>query len=387
MLDRDLEARTISLISLTTDAIVYEDDRGRRRHATVAGVVAILPAAESYGDERETRVGRARPDSSDAAARPEGYIELVDGQRFPGGHARTSGDQDAILWAHPTFGMLSFGLDRVADVVMDAAIVDRNGGLGDLPIDERVEDEILLTNGDRLSGFLVSLGDPVEIEIDGVTVTIPPERVAAVQLANRAEMLQGIVVWLEDGTVAVVASLDGDRSQGMTIRLDQDHEAQLRTEVLRAVTFDAARLEALANIDPVAQEPIERRLLTEPMRVLSSDDSASELNAPDIELPGPMLVRWNLPEGARRFGAVAEMPMRAMPWGDCELVVYVDGDEIIRRRLNESSPRLDFNIPLGAFDSAKVMEIHVEPGEYGPINDRVILRRPLLLLDNRPQDN
>ncbi|TVQ33376.1 MAG: hypothetical protein EA376_02455 [Phycisphaeraceae bacterium] len=376
LVDRELEMRTIRLLSLTSDAIVYEDEQGRRRQATVGGFVALLPTAPAYG---------SRPRSADAFdhdASP-GSIELIDGQRFPGEHAPTGGDEEMVVWTHPVFGRVSVALDRVAEVVLDAGVhrqlrAERAGR----PRSELVNDELLLINGDTLSGFVISLGDPIEIEIDGAVVSLAPERVASVRLAGTDEPMSGLVVWLEDGSVAVVTSMERGAEGAISLRLATGQSAGVPIESVRAMAFDAGRIRALASYAPVEEKPIGRRVLLSGVRSLVNPlDAPVELNAPDIEFPGPMEARWLLPGGVRRFAAIAELPLDAQPWGDCELVIKIDGEEKLRERLWSGSPRLEFSLPFEVSDRAREMIVIVDPGRYGPVNDRVILRRPLLLVD------
>ncbi len=451
LLDRDLRARPIRLLSLTADAITYEDEQGRRRQATVGGFVALLQAPPRYGASgtgsgaAPSGSGSAGP-SVDGARRPPsappGVLVTTRGERFPGSHAPTGGDEDAVIWAHPSFGRVTIALDRVAKVVMDAGVLRRARaeeaaeGDGLAPADAAppdgagiapASDTVTLINGDTLTGFLLSLGDPVEIEVDGVTVAIPSERVLSAQLANNPEPMSGLVVWLEDGSVAVVASIDMAGGDQVSLRLHDGQSADFSLDSISAVAFDAGRLRPLSALRPVDQRPIDRRVLLEPLRVrtprapgspgspgspargntapgtsgvpaagnaaapgrpgpgipdpLEAMAPPADLNAPDVEFPGPMSVRWTLPLGARRFAAVADLPVDALPWGDCELVVTVDGREELRRRLWQDAPRYEFSVALGGADHAREMTIAIEPGPSGPINDRVILRRPLILVD------
>jgi len=74
-------------------------------------------------------------------------------------------------------------------------------------------------------------------------------------------------------------------------------------------------------------------------------------------------------------------------WGTCELVVMVRrpgeaDEELARVELGRASATrtLDFGLP-GADSSRRRLVVRVEPGAFGPIQDRVVLRRPLLLID------
>lgn len=377
LLDRDLRAREIQVLSVTGDSIKYLDQQGRLRHAGVAGFVAMVPA--DGNDDRadaEQRLQQARGVSP-------GFIELTDGQRFPGELTPTGAEEDTVAWSHPAFGDVRFTLEQVARVVLDRAVFEGMSGASEIEGDAPVEDVLLLANGDRLDGFILSLGDPIEIETDGLVQSIPQDRVAAVRLANPASPLKGMVVWLDDGSVAVVASLDAEARRGVRLRLPSGADAETSLESLRAVAFSAGRLSPLASLDVVDQRPIDRRRLLSPVGPAPDmpEGAPPALRAPDLLIPGPMIVRYQLPEGARRFGAVAEMPLDALPWGDCELIVEIDGREELRIRLNDRRTRREFSIAIDPALGAQTLSIRLLPGAHGPVNDRIILRRPLLLVD------
>lgn len=379
LIDRDLNAREITLLSITHEAIVYEDDQGRTRQASIGGLVALLPLEQPWGATPENE----RRQSTDANATEPGVLELADGQRLPGEFAATGGDEDSIVWTHPVFGRVVINLDRVARAVL------RQQQQTDPPIPERApaagdKDELTLANGDHITGFVVSMGDPIEIEVDGDLVTIAAQRVASVRLANPPKPMQGLVVWLDDGSVVVVAAIDGRDGETVELALPTGQTGVFPVDSLDAVAFRAGRLQGLAAIEPEHQQPVGDRRISDPARILSDPvyQSSSQLRAADIEIPGPMRIEWTLPAGARRFATIAEMPFDAIPWGDCILSVRVDSVEQVRQRISADNPRLEINIPIDT--DAHTLIIIVEPGLWGPINDRITLRRPLLLLDNDP---
>jgi len=384
LIDRDLNTREISLLSITHDAIVYLDDQGRTRQASVGVLVALLPLDPPW-DEADA----AAPGSAQSSEQPDprGVLELADGQRFPGEHAPTGGDEDAIIWAHPVFGRVAVNLDRVARAVLRPPGPDT----ADAPGPTRAaapagahEDELILVNGDSISGFVISLGDPIEIDAAGEILAIPADRVADVRLANPPSPMRGLVVWLEDGSVVVVAAIDGRDGDSVELALPTGQTGVLPMRDLDAVAFRAGRLLGLAAITPESQSPRGPRRVGQPARVLDDPlyDTSGRLTAPDMELPGPMRIRWPLPDGARRFAAIAELPFDALPWGDCVLTVEIDDAPRAAQRLNAESPRFEINIPIDP--GAQSITIDLDPGAWGPINDRVTLRRPLLLLDPNP---
>ena len=70
-------------------------------------------------------------------------------------------------------------------------------------------------------------------------------------------------------------------------------------------------------------------------------------------------------------------------WSDCELIISAGSDstpivEIETHRLNTMRDQVEISIDLPQNTSELI--ISVEPGINGPIQDRVILRKPRLLI-------
>lgn len=376
LLDADLREQRVELLSMDGRRLAYIDATGRRRESPIESLVALLPDADRETDDASIPIGKR---GRAALATSGGLVELTDGQRFPGVRAVAGAtSEDALVWRHPRFGRLSLPIDRVLRALFSPeglALLDVPGAAqGD-------RDLLLLSNGDAIAGFLVSVGDPIEIESDGQSVKAPAERVVALSVAAKREPMHGVVVWLDDGTVATLASIDAQSAESLTLRLEGGQEARYGLDSIEAVAFDATRIAPLGSIAPSSQAPVGERPAFEPARELRASpgrDAALDspaLGARDVLLPGPMRVTWTLPPGARRFAARAELPRDAWPWGDCEIVLSVGGAEAVRERLHMGRPTVDLSCETRGGE----VTITVEPGNFGPINDRVILRRPIVL--------
>jgi len=360
--DRNLQPRVVELIGLDGLSLRFKDEFDVARSLPLSSVAAILPA-------RTDGAGAGGP-------APGGWVELADGQRFPGRLAPTSPDDDAVAWMHDAFGPMHLPLEEVAFVSLRGegrtAIEAVRSGV-------RTDDVLMLTNGDRLTGFLVAVDAEIEFESEQAgPVALGIDRVAWFALASSPEPLEGLVVWLSDGAVARVADMRSPDDGRIELRLPSAASSVFDIEDIEAIVFDAASLQPLASVLPDEQSPIERRRLIEPLR-LAGDGATPDAGpgvAPDLELPGPMRIDWTLPRSASRFSALVEMPDDAFPWGDCEVVFEVDGVEQARVRLNEEQPSREIAIDL----DGQTLTVRVEPGAYGPVKDRVLLRRPLLLL-------
>ena len=365
LLDLELRAQTVGVVAIEEDRVVYLDDTGRRRTAMLRDLVAILPTGAS-----DTALPARSP------ARRPGVLELTDAQRYPGEHTASAAPDEQVIWRHPLLGQLAFPLDDVARAVLQPggeALFD-----GRLGADAALRDAVLLTNNDVVTGFVLSLANPIEIETPSGVLSVPPERVLAVSMANPAQHAKGMMVWLDDGAAARVLGLRAEGGEWIALAVSDARNVRTTLASVRALVPEAARLRPLAAIAPTEQSAPSDRRTFDPARTLDPDDALPVvLHAHDIRYPGPMRVTYELPAGARRFGALAEMPRAAMPWGDCELVIHVDSREVFRQRLNADTPTADVSVPA----NGRTLTITIDEGAHGPINDIVILRRPLILVD------
>ena len=87
---------------------------------------------------------------------------------------------------------------------------------------------------------------------------------------------------------------------------------------------------------------------------------------------------YELPEDAARFGGTFELDENTAPWGDCVVSIELDGREIFSQRLHENRRTAPFSVTA----QGRELTVRVDPGEYGPILDRVSLKRAIVLLGN-----
>jgi hypothetical protein len=189
------------------------------------------------------------------------------------------------------------------------------------------------------------------------------------------------MVWLGDGTVVRFAGASSTAGDTIDLSFESGAESAFSMAEIRAMGLDAGRLVPLSDLKPIDQTNDPLRRTTPPIELARHpDDDAGEatpmLGALDIRFPGPMAVQWNLPRGAQRIAATAALAPDTAPWGDCEIAILVDGQEIFRDHLEPGRPAIAINLPIRG-DS---ITIAIEAGNHGPINDRVTLHRPLLLL-------
>ncbi|MHC4082782.1 MAG: hypothetical protein ACYSU2_15835, partial [Planctomycetota bacterium] len=91
---------------------------------------------------------------------------------------------------------------------------------------------------------------------------------------------------------------------------------------------------------------------------------------------GPISVQYQLPAGSAYLSAEAALPVKARSWGDCELVIREDDQQIFSTRLNAERPSAVIGLPL---DGSR-LTVEVTEGSGGPVQDQVVLLRALVLI-------
>ncbi len=384
LVDRRLERRTVEVLAIDRELVRFRDASGRVSSVARAGLVAIVPAepgeGEEHGPEPDPIVWR---EIADARADATGRIELVDGQLYPGRLAPLDGDApkaDEVRWEHPLLGVRAFPLDAVAVLATDR---EAGAPVGVTPGRGAARDVVVLTNGDAVSGFVESLGPVVEVDADGRPVSLAIDRVAMVRLANPARAASGVRVWLRDGTCARAedVSFDGSayllrmRTPGGADSEADASRVSVASEDVAAVCFEAGEVRGLAGLAWTVTRPGPGRVFTPPP--VARDPSGAVLGASEVELPGPMEVTWMLPPGASRVAGVAELPAACREMGDCVLAIEAGGAVVARERLHAGRARVEF---VAEIKGAASLRVTVDEGEGGPIQDRVVLSRVVVLV-------
>jgi hypothetical protein len=415
LLDRRLQERPVLLVGIDSHTITYTDAAGLVRTEPTGEFIAILPA---LAGELPKRIAQPAPPATSTpesrpfigpgdllAARPTTVLELVDGQRFAGSliapDASRPGNPESLAWSHPLLGPLEVKIDRVRRIrLSDPAPASPAAG------QPAKDDVVIFANGDRLEGFVESIGAKLKV-VPGSDPAAPAREfdlgvVREIVFANPPQPWpsSAALVWLRDGSVIACRGITTGRLGDVTLAAEirnteaapsesPESSALLRLEDLLAVAFDPAALEPLASLTPVDTRPIADRRWTKPSAVLDADRAV--LGAADIGLPGPMSVAWDLPRGASRLAAEALLPRPMWTWGDCEIVVLLSAPtpgaaetELFRGRLNSDHPRARISAALGEPAADRRLHIRLEPGNFGPIQDQVVLKRPMLLMEKVP---
>jgi len=97
-----------------------------------------------------------------------------------------------------------------------------------------------------------------------------------------------------------------------------------------------------------------------------------------------MEVEWALPTGVTRVLGTARLDDVDAVWGECVVVVELltagsAAREVARMKLGNTALLVPLTADLGTTTAGDRLRVRVEPGELGPIRDRVRLERVLLL--------
>lgn len=378
--------------------ITFLDAGGTRQSVPMSGAIALappswLPTPESVAPPLGDRVGEGNAQR----------LELTDGQRIigqiaeptppnvEGAPAKTGNSHVSIR--SDRLGMVTIPTDRVSRFFLDA-------GRRAAPMAfSTAADTLLLVNEDRVEGFLETLGPKVRIEASpsrpGARPTLTEIDLDQVEIAHLVNPLlppDGCWVELADGSVLAVepaslsAQLDSAKLAVRPMVLGQGASpVSLELNELAGIVPDASRLIPLSSLTLASQRPHASAPRTAPAEIVA--DAPAPLGAADVLLPGPMTAEWALPERLNKGGTIsgfAQMDDRSFAWGDCEVIVSIvvpgaPARVLSRGRLNADSPTLALAAELGAVPAGSRLRVQVEPGERGPVQDRVVLRRVLLV--------
>ena len=358
LVDEMLRSRVVRVAEVNAAALVIIDRVGQE---------TVIPRRACLALVRDDRSRFARP----ARSTTTGMLMFADGQRIPGVPAPGAAiNEDAMLWQHPWLDQIAVPFDAIS-----AAVFEREATLPE----SATGDVVQLRNGDRLEGFLTQFGTTLGLELEGSPpreIEIPLDRVRAIRLVTEPRERMGTRAWFRDGSVIDTPLLtladDGyvhlDRPAGAVGR------HTVRIEEITALRFDGGDLLPLSTLTPRdVSGPPERYFVPEP--AIATHDAP--LNARAIEFRGPVTVSYRLPNAVNRFAASVELPDDSRNWGDLELVIRDGGVERVRVPLNADSPRADINIEL----TSRSFEVELLAGKFGPIQDRVIMRRALFMVE------
>lgn len=396
VLDDKLEPTTLRVMSMNELELVGRTNEGKLLRLPVDKILAILPASFELQSGKARLFSPRDPRSNDQSFF-DGLLLLTDGQSLAGGPVKDVSTLDAFHEALPWQSPI---LDRIVIPLEHISVALMRGKNVIWPTDMS-SDVVILKNSDIAQGYINTRFEPGDSEVsifvegeNGKTRRIQQKRVSSIFLSNPVSHEGGGWVWLSDGsalrTTGVQFGLDmqgGVTSVFTTAMLlgkqvDDSREPakplQFEPGTVLAYTPHRDALSSLAKAPWSTQSTDKSRRWTTPPIV--GDPILAPLGAADIELPGPMSVTWTLPLLATRIAGVLELPESSRVWGDCNVTILAsDGGKLFTTRLNADKPQVPFNVALPT--GKQSLTVRVDAGENGPIEDRVLIRRALILLD------
>jgi|GEM_PF-5808259 len=373
------------LAQAAPDRVLIDSDLGRQ----VVSDVRFEPGKISYerGGRRQsmaldgTTVALVEPSGN--APRPrDSWIELADGQRFVGMPVYLSTIEAAefkgqtgdigLAWSTPLLGTVRVPLDALRRVVLSE---------GTMPAEyDELNDVLVLTNGDRPRGLLERVWPDIVLDMDGQSRTFDLTAVSSITLANPDAEHTGSRVWLSDGSIVAVENIETVR-EGVMLDLaqpvgtEQQLLAPLTMNEVLAVAFESGGVRPLADLGAPKWERLDGWTLPP----VVGDHDRTLLGSAEVELIGPVSASWAIPSDVRRVAIRARLRDDCRVWGNCDVTVVVGGRASTTERLSGDRPQATFTIDLEADTPPGELEVRVEQGLGGTIQDRVMLDGFVLL--------
>ena len=253
-------------------------------------------------------------------------------------------------------------------------------------------DTIITLNNDIITGFIEHIGSQCTIALDTRQLTLPLQQIQSIHLANIIEPAPGIMLLTNAGSRLFANTLDSDFQHQTTLTLasgslglqDEPTDSwRLPNNLIAGIEVHQpnTHILGLAQLAPTKIEPTGGRAWT-PTPTTSQHATQNPVLA-TIDLQAPVKMVYSLPTGTTRFACTIEAPINQ--WTDCIATfttINAKGHrvELLSARLNDLHPSHEINTPIEP--NSKGLEIRIDPGEHGPIQDRVLIHAPRLLIES-----
>lgn len=381
---RELELIETIVIEADEERIVTVDGFGIRRTRSLDSIFFAIPTPILHQQTDQTIEEQMVGPRDESYATK--YIMLTDGQVMKG-RITDSFDADKLAITLYTGTTIRSGAMIPLENILTIA---------DSPIATSYElvaadDSITTRNNDVLRGFIESIGRTTSISVGRDVLEIPLDQISTINFANIPERIAGVYISTNDDLHLRVSSFDFDFQHPLTVDVDSvslglpsdardvwllDPSAPAGIELVHP----SQRVISLCSIKPELTEPTGDRDWT-PTPTAMSNEANPVLGT--IDLHAPVRVVYPLPKGATRFACDLVAPINT--WTDCIAKVYSisyagQRTELLNKQLNADHPSQSLNVELNP-DTAKI-EIRIDPGAFGPIQDRVLLVHPRVLIES-----
>ncbi len=264
LLDRQLQARTVDLISIMSGKVTFtappggEDGAGDVKTITLDSVAAIVEPSWWVGELSPPRLDPR--DSQNL-----GLLELTDGRMITGkldipldasSDSAAEPPKDILRWQHGgILDRLEFKLDEVRRVRMPGAPMTVN----DEAAAPKRQDTVILINGDRLSGLVERIGAEIWVSDAGAMTKTPTSRVSEIRLVNPPAAPTGTLVWLQGGTIMRVEHVGADPQRGLLLGIEpaegKSRQVFAPSDKVEALLPDKSRFHPLSTLKIATQHP------------------------------------------------------------------------------------------------------------------------------------
>lgn len=348
--------------------LVFENPGGYPKAIPYIQGEAIVVGASTYRERRPSdRRLAERAGDLDPIEVP--FLETTDGQRLPGGILRTGDGR--ILWRNAWLPSQTLDPERISRLrIVQGA---------EVPV-ATDSDLLILVNGDRLEGFVESIGTSIALEIvdgdrEGEIIEVPIDRVASVSLSNPVVRRGGVMVWFRGG----------HRILGSSIRIEDDGytrigeprlgggEAEVPSEFLMGANLKFDRIVPWSSLEWRIREDasVGVRPWTPP---IEREAGHHPLDAAPMRIQGPMTAAAKMPWSGARYRLVVERDPDA---GTGRSVFVVrDGEVEVSRDVIDADRSV---VVVTGRIEGDTIEFELEDGGDGPFEDDVVLREALII--------
>lgn len=369
-IDRDLVRLSGELVGLTEKSVQYRDASGRTRSIDRAKLLALY-SRHHHGAALPTSISVA-----DTAGELPGVLRLGDGQVVPGFLITGGPGSDSIRWRSRRVGPFTAPLDAIRVIALN------DSGLA---IEKSSADVVLLTNADRLEGFVDSIGTELMFELKSGKQTIPLDRVASIRLASKPTTPASQLVSLTDGSVLAAKSIasTGGSANALTVTWSLAGDGSsgvLDLSAIDAIVFDPEALRPLAACELLKHEPLQSRRWAPEPAVQGIDEAPIGLAS--ITIDGPAACEWRLPADAKRFRATIALPESARPWGNTTVLASVTprsgaGTKPQSIELTTDKPEAELSLDCTGMER---LRIEIMGRGYDQVQAKAVLLEPAILI-------
>lgn len=369
------------------ETLIVQADEQRVITIDQFGIRHNWPTGDLFFASPANTVSNLDPDLTlDIDSNDKRFITFVDGQVITGSLGNSI-DPDRMSYTIMTGttqrGFASIPLEQIS-IVSDSPLNKTAEGIADTDI-------VTTSTGDTITGFIETIGPSTTIATDRNTIHLNLDQIESISLANIPERVEGMYISTNDHLHLRVSAFDFDFQHPLTVRLDsqsiglaQDDRNiwLLDPDSATGITVlhPSKRVISLASITPELIEPTGDRSWTPTPTVLKN---TANIVLSSIDLHAPVRTVYPLAKGSTRFAC--ELDAAISTWTDCIAEVFAisytgQRTELLRVQLNADHPSQMMNSELPK--NTEKIEIRIDPGMHGPIQDRVIIKYPRILIES-----